>query len=123
IDIMEMVGGSGGEDTVYGTAHWDNEGAAAQYGGSTKLPPGQTLDSSFHVFSLTWDENQLNWYVDDILYHTMDIDDSPGLAAFREEFFLIVNVAVGGDWPGPPNANTEFPQHMLVDYIRVFQAN
>lgn len=123
IDIMEMVGGSGGEDTVYGTAHWDNAGAAAQYGGSTKLPPGQTLDSSFHVFSLTWDENQLNWFIDDILYHTMDIDDSPGLAAFREEFFLIVNVAVGGDWPGPPNANTEFPQHMLVDYIRVFQAN
>ena len=123
IDIMEMVGGSGGEDTVYGTAHWDNNGATAQYGGSTKLPDGQTLDSGFHVFSLTWDENQLNWYVDDILYHTMDIDDSPGLAAFREEFFLIVNVAVGGDWPGPPNANTEFPQHMLVDYIRVFQTN
>lgn len=126
IDIMEMVGGSGGEGTVYGTAHWNNGGVSASYspasyGEGYALTSGETLATAFHVFSLVWTETSLTWYIDDTQYHSMTIDNSASLAAFREEFFLLFNVAVGGDWPGSPNSNTSFPQRMLVDYVRVFQ--
>ena len=121
IDIMEMIGGSGREDTVHGTAHWSNENAHAQFGSSHQLSDGDTLADGFNVYSLIWTEDVIQWYIGDIQYHQMDIDSSPGLSAFQKEFFLIVNIAVGGNFPGSPNTNTQFSQHMLVDYIRVFQ--
>lgn len=128
IDIMEMVGGSGGEATVVGTAHWNNGGlgtsySPASYGDDLTLTGGETLANKFHVFSLVWTENSLTWYIDDLEYHVMAIDDSASLAAFQKDFFLLFNVAVGGNWPGVPNANTSFPQRMLVDYVRVFAAD
>lgn len=127
IDIMEMIGGSNREDTVHATAHWNHTGSRAQFGGSYQLSNGQTLADGFHVFSLVWTEDVLEWYIDaePEPYHTLKIDltESEGLEAFRRAFFFIANVAVGGDWPGDPNANTRFPQYMLVDYIRVFEPN
>jgi beta-glucanase (GH16 family) len=128
IDIMEMVGGSGGESTVVGTAHWNNGGTGASYspasfGDTLTLTGGETLANKYHVFSLIWTADSLTWYIDDVEYHRMAIDDSVSLSAFQKEFFLLFNVAVGGNWPGVPNANTSFPQRMLVDYVRVFQAD
>jgi beta-glucanase (GH16 family) len=128
IDIMEMVGGSGGEARVVGTAHWNSGGlgtsySPASYGDNLTLTGGETLANKFHVFSLVWTENSLTWYIDDVEYHVMAIDDSASLSAFQKDFFLLFNVAVGGNWPGVPNANTSFPQRMLVDYVRVFQAD
>ena len=122
IDIMEMVGGDGREDTVHAHTWWSNNGQTADYGGSSTLAAGETLASAFHVFSLEWTAQSIIWYIDDIQFHIIDITPA-GLAAFQEEFFFIFNVAVGGNWPGPPNASTVFPQRMLVDYIRVFQQN
>ncbi|MEQ8548831.1 MAG: glycoside hydrolase family 16 protein [Cyclobacteriaceae bacterium] len=120
IDIMEMIGGGDGRDnTVHGTIHWDNNGDRANFGGSRKLLTGN-LSDRFHVYSIIWDANSIKWYIDDIQYHIADISPA-GLSEFRNKFFFIMNVAVGGNWPGSPNATTLFPQKMNVDYIRVFQ--
>lgn len=121
IDIMEMIGGSGRENTVHGTIHWDNNGSYASFGGDYSLSSG-TFTDEFHVFSIIWDASSIEWYVDDILYHTVDITPA-GMSEFRDSFFLIFNVAVGGNWPGSPDATTSFPQSMIVDYVRVFQPN
>ena len=123
IDIMEMIGGNGRENTVHGTAHWYNQSSNqnASYGGSYGLPSGETLSTNFHVFSIDWDSTSITWYLDNVQYHTMAINDSSSLAAFRKDFFFIFNIAVGGNWPQYPDASTVFPQRMVVDYVRVFQ--
>lgn len=119
IDIMEMVGGNGRENTVHGTVHWQNQGQHAEFGGSKTRASG-TYSDEFHVYSIIWTENQIRWLVNDEQYHA--IDTSPDeLDEFRKPFFFIVNLAVGGNWPGSPNNSTTFPQHLIVDYIRVFQ--
>ena len=123
IDIMEMIGGNGRENTVHGTAHWYNQSSNqnASYGGSYGLPSGETLSTNFHVFSIDWDSTGITWYLDNVQYHTMAINNSSSLAAFKKDFFFIFNIAVGGNWPQYPDASTVFPQRMVVDYVRVFQ--
>jgi beta-glucanase (GH16 family) len=121
IDIMEMIGGSGRENTVYGTVHWDNAGQYASYGKSHTLSSG-TFNDKFHVFTIIWDSEKIVWYMDDVEFNVIDTTPA-GLSEFQNSFFLIFNVAVGGNWPGDPNPSTVFPQHMIVDYVRVFQAN
>lgn len=121
IDIMEMIGGSanGRDNTVHGTVHWDNNGSHAEFGGSVTLQEG-IFNDNFHVFSIIWDESKIVWLLDDEQYH--EIDTSPsGLDEFRESFFFLFNIAVGGNWPGNPDNTTSFPQQMVVDYVRVFQ--
>ncbi|MEY3591243.1 MAG: hypothetical protein RLZZ38_196 [Bacteroidota bacterium] len=120
IDIMELIGGAGANDrTVHGTVHWSNNGSHAQYGGSKTLSSGKFADN-FHVFSIEWDANSIHWLLDNVQYHS--IDTSPAeMSEFREKFFIILNVAVGGNWPGSPDPTTTFPQKMFVDYVRVFQ--
>lgn len=119
IDIMEMIGGEGRENEVHGTVHWD-EGGHTFLGKSIKLPQG-TYNDEFHVFSIIWDENSITWLMDDQPYNTFDLS-LPERSEFLEEYFLIFNLAVGGIWPGYPDQTTQFPQHLIVDYIRVFQA-
>jgi beta-glucanase (GH16 family) len=118
IDIMEMIGGAGREKTVHGTAHWDESGHKYD-GGHYDLSAG-TFADEFHVFTIIWTETAITWYVDDIQFHVIDITPAT-LSEFKEEYFLLMNVAVGGNWPGNPDGNTAFPQRMFVDYIRVFQ--
>jgi len=117
IDIMELVGHE--PEWVYGTVHWENQGEHAEFGGSTNLDSGIFADE-FHVFSIIWNQNQIRWLMDDEQYHVIDINGGE-LSEFREEFFFIFNIAVGGNWPGSPDATTVFPQRMFVDYVRVFQ--
>ncbi len=117
IDIMELIGKQ--PSTLYGTIHWDNNGSHADYGGSTNLTNGIFADE-FHVFTIIWDNQQIKWLLDDVQFHAVDITPA-GLSEFHNDFFLIFNVAVGGDWPGNPDATTVFPQQMQVDYVRVFQ--
>lgn len=119
IDIMELVGGPNSDGTVLGTAHWSNQGQHAQYGGEVSLPSGKFHDA-FHVFSVEWDSTRIQWLMDDVKFHEMDITPAE-LSEFRAPFFLIANVAVGGNLPGSPDNSTVFPQRMIVDYIRVFQ--
>ncbi len=123
IDIMEMIGGTttanGGDGRVFGTAHWSNNGAHAQYGLSYALATGK-LSDGFHTYAVNWDATKIVWYIDNIQY--CEINTQPaGLSAFRAPFFIILNLAVGGNWPGSPDATTTFPQLMEVDYVRVYQ--
>ncbi len=120
IDIMEMIGNEDNslEKVVHGTIHYDDGGHASS-GGSHTLVTG-ALATSYHVFSLIWDETSIKWYVDDIMFHQESITAS-SRSEFQKDFFFIFNVAVGGNWPGSPNETTVFPQMMKVDYIRVFQ--
>ncbi len=120
IDIMEMIGGGGKDSVVYGTAHWDNAGTHASFGGHKGLPDGHLLGDQFHVFSIVWTATAITWYLDDLPYQTIDIRPDE-LSELRQPFFFLFNVAVGGDWPGNPDATTVFPQRMVVDYVRVFQ--
>lgn len=115
IDIMEVVGHQ--PNRVYGTIHWDNNGHV-DYGHSK----ASTTDFSeeFHVFSIIWDATEIKWLLDGVQFHNVDLQPAH-LDEFREKFFFIFNVAVGGDWPGSPDATSSFPQYMIVDYVRVFQ--
>lgn len=119
IDIMEMVGGAGKDNTVYATIHWDNNGEKADYGESYSLESGIFADE-FHVFSVVWDNREIMGYVDNVQYFTADITPE-ALSEFQNEFFIIMNLAVGGNWPGSPDATTQFPQTMEVDWVRVYQ--
>ena len=120
IDIMELIGGAVNRDnTVYGTLHWDNNGQYASYGGSNKLSSGIFADD-FHLFTIEWTPKLIKWFVDNKQYHVTDISPS-GLSEFQQQYFIILNVAVGGTWPGSPDNTTVFPQRMEIDYVRVFQ--
>jgi beta-glucanase (GH16 family) len=121
IDIMEMVGGNGREKTVHGTVHWQHDGKHAQFGGEYSLSSG-TLADQFHVYSIVWDATSIRWFIDNKQYHVIDTTPAQ-LDEFRRSFFFIFNIAVGGNWPGSPDGSSTYPQHMIVDYVRVFQNN
>lgn len=113
IDIMELVGHE--PQKVHGTVHYSNEGYKSSTG-STSLSSGDFSDQ-FHVFTIMWEKNKITWYVDNQSFKTFETN----VTTFNNPFFFILNVAVGGNWPGPPDANTVFPQEMVVDYVRVFR--
>jgi len=121
IDIMELVGHEPG--IVHGTAHFGANNSERRFLGRSKdLGAGDTFAEEFHVFSLIWERNKIRWLLDDQQYHILTPQDvSPALWPFNKNFFMIFNVAVGGQWPGYPDATTTFPQQMHVDYVRVFQ--
>ncbi len=121
IDIMELIGGVDPRDrTSYGTPHWaDANGNHAQYGGSKRLPSGKFADD-FHIFSIEWTPQKITWYLDGVQFHVMTITASQ-FTEFHQKHFIILNLAVGGDWPGSPNATTVFPQKYEIDYVRVYQ--
>lgn len=124
IDIMELVGQD--DDRVFGTVHWDNNGSKAQYptsGGGFEVADEESFSNQYHVFSLEWSESELEWFVDGVRYQSFEINEGAGLDAFRKAFFLIFNIAVGGNLPGSPNSDTQFPQYMHVDYVRVYQGS
>jgi beta-glucanase (GH16 family) len=117
IDIMEYLGHD--LRKTYGTAHYDQNGH--QYkGGNYTLPNGQSYHDLYHVFSIIWTEDAITWYVDYKKFYEVT-STSIEFAAFKLPQFFIMNVAVGGNWPGYPDASTTFPQTMFVDYVRVFQ--
>lgn len=123
IDIMELVGGdaNGRNNTVHGTIHYDENGTYRYTGGKHTLSEG-IFNDNFRVFSIVWDAEKIVWLLDNVEFHREDI--SPAyMDEFRKPFFLLVNLAIGGNWPGSPDATTIFPQQLVVDYIRIFQAD
>jgi len=119
IDIMELIGIN--PSTVYGTLHWSNGGTHASKGANIKLDSGDYSDA-FHVYSLIWTKDSLQILVDDKKYFELSASEiSAGNYPFDAKEFFIFNVAVGGNWPGPPDNTTPFPERMFVDYVRVFQ--
>jgi PKD repeat protein len=119
IDIMELFGGPDSDNIIRSTLHWENNGERAEYGEDYKLPSGIFADD-FHIFSLEWDDKQVVSYVDGIQYYSIDITPAE-LSEFRKNFFIILNVAVGGNRPGSPDSSTQFPQTMEIDYVRVYR--
>jgi beta-glucanase (GH16 family) len=122
IDIMELLGQE--PNIVYGTLHYGGSWPKNTHTGKSFVLPHGTFADDFHVFAIEWEAGVIRWYVDGTLYQTQTqwrSDGGPFPAPFDQSFHLILNVAVGGQWPGPPDAKTVFPQHMLVDYVRVYQ--
>jgi beta-glucanase (GH16 family) len=120
IDIMELVGHE--PNKVHGTAHWKPvNGTSINKGNSSTLASGD-YSQEFHVFSIIWVRDSIKWLIDDKEYFTLTkADVGNANYPFNDPQFFIFNVAVGGNWPGSPDASTVFPQRMFVDYIRVFQ--
>lgn len=118
IDIMENVGHE--TNTVHGTIHGPGysggDGIGASYTGDVAFA------DDFHVYAIDWDPYVIRWYVDGELYNVISVNEMFGREwVFENDFFILLNVAVGGQWPGYPDETTEFPQQMLVDYVRVYQ--
>ncbi|MFT6320271.1 MAG: beta-glucanase (GH16 family) [Granulosicoccus sp.] len=121
IDIMELVGHE--PNKANGTAHWGNQGNPSTYQGNAfTLPAGEKYSDEFHVFSIIWENNSIKWLMDDQQFFSITDGNVTNTAyPFNDNFFFILNVAVGGNWPGSPDASTVFPQRMFVDYVRIFQ--
>jgi beta-glucanase (GH16 family) len=120
IDIMENIGLE--PSTVHGTIHGPGYSDSGLTGSYT-LSGSQRFADAFHVFAVEWEQREIRFYVDSILYQTVTPADLPAGTTwvFDHPFFILLNVAVGGDWPGSPDASTVFPQTMTVDYVRVYQ--
>ena len=120
IDVMENIGRE--PSTVHGTFHGPGYSGGSGIGAPFTLPGGMPFADDFHVFAIEWEPAAIRWYVDGALYQTRTPADLPAGQrwAFDHPFFLLLNVAVGGSWPGNPDATTVFPQAMLVDYVRVY---
>jgi beta-glucanase (GH16 family) len=90
--------------------------------GTFTLPGGTKFSDDFHIFAIEWQPSMVRFYVDGNLYATRTPSDLPAGArwVYDHPFFILLNVAVGGYWPGTPDATTTFPQKMLVDYVRVY---
>ncbi|WP_329274312.1 family 16 glycosylhydrolase [Streptomyces sp. NBC_00691] len=117
IDIMENIGRE--PQTVHGTVHGPGYSGAGGLGASYSLPGGRAFADDFHVFAVDWSPNSITWSVDGTPYKTLAPAGTNGDKwVFDHPFFLLLNVAVGGDWPGSPDASSAFPQTMVVDYVR-----
>lgn len=116
IDVMEHVND---ENRVYGTIHWsDANNTYAQYGGNLATTVGD-----WHVYAVEWDANAIRWYVDGTKYHEANIQNSVnGTDEFHRPFFLLLNFAIGGNWPGFEVDESKLPATMSVDYVRVYSA-
>ncbi len=122
IDIVELIGHQPG--TLYGTIH--GPGFSGQHGlsKSTTLPDGHTFSEKYHVFAVDWNKDRIDWLLDGRVYHTRTPADLPPGAnwVFNDiNCFILLNLAVGGLWPGYPDATTVFPQEYRVDYVRVYR--
>ncbi len=121
IDIMELTGDL--PNRILGTIHYGANASQHESNSGTKYLDGQaTFQDEFHVFSINWENNLIEFLLDGEVYHTITPASLNGAPyPFNKNQFFIFNVAVGGNWPGSPDASTSFPQHMIVDYVRVFQ--
>jgi beta-glucanase (GH16 family) len=126
IDVMEAVNlGASGGNAVHGTIHYGGEWPNNVSSGNSYLVPTDAT-TDFHVYALEWDETEMRWYADDILYamqNSWSTSSASFPAPFDQPFYILLNVAVGGDWPGAPDAATIFPVTMEVDYVRVYSGD
>jgi len=120
IDIMENIGKEPG--TVHGTVHGPGYAGANGIGGPVSLPGGAAFADDFHVYAVEWETNRIRWFMDGRSYFTLTPTNLPSGKrwVFDQPQFLLLNLAVGGNWPGYPDNTTTFPQRMVVDYVRVY---
>jgi beta-glucanase (GH16 family) len=120
IDIMENIGREPG--MVHGTIHGPGYSGGKGIGGSYSVNAGRFADD-FHIYAVEWEPEEIRFYVDDHLYTARRPSDLPAGTkwVYDHPFYILLNFAVGGEWPGSPDATTKFPQVMLVDYVRVYK--
>jgi beta-glucanase (GH16 family) len=124
IDIVEQLGHE--PNRVYGTLHFGNPHPPAGKGASVALKQGSLVDD-WHDYALEWQPGELRWFVDGELYEVQNDWFTSGAGAawpapFDRDFYLQLNLAVGGGWPGTPDATTTWPQKLRIEYIRVFKS-
>jgi beta-glucanase (GH16 family) len=120
IDVMENIGESGRTySTLHGPGYSGGKGISAKF----DLPAGEAVHTGFHVYAVEWAPNDIKFFFDDKLIAERTPKDLPEGTSwvYDHPFFLLLNVAVGGAWPGYPDDTTVFPQKMLVDYVRVYK--
>jgi beta-glucanase (GH16 family) len=122
IDIMENIGRE--PSILHGTLHGPGYSGGNGITSSITLPEGQVFSDDFHIFALEWEADEIRWYLDGEQYASVAKDErftdqKPWV--YDHPFFIILNLAVGGAWPGYPDETTTFPQTMTVDYVRVYQ--
>jgi beta-glucanase (GH16 family) len=120
IDIMENIGRE--PSMVHGTVHGPGYSGAHGIGAPFSLPAGERVCDDFHVFAVEWEPKAIRWYVDGKQYHEVTPASLPAGAkwVYDHPFYILLNLAVGGEWPGYPDATSKFPQTMVVDYVRVY---
>lgn len=119
IDIMEHVGY---EPTVtHGALHGPGYSGNTPFTGTHYLP--HSADAAYHVYAIEWTANDISWYVDNTRFYTISraTVQTRGNWVYDQPFWILLNVAVGGNWPGSPNGGSVFPQRLYVDYVRVYQ--
>ena len=121
IDVMENIGRE--PAVVHGTLHGPGYSGSEGIGKPFEEVNGHPISSDFHLFAVEWEPNKIRWYVDDKLYETRTSADlPPGTKwVYDHPFYLILNLAIGGAWPGSPDDTSKFPQSMTVDYVRVYK--
>lgn len=121
IDVMEIIGAT--PTVAYGTSHGPRGTGQYTSGSSYSLPGGGRYDTGYHVFAVDWSPGKLVFSVDGVAYHTVTRETYPPDAPWvfdNSPFFLLLNLAVGGTWPGNPDSTTVFPQTYSIDYVRVY---
>ncbi|MCU1236104.1 MAG: glycoside hydrolase, family 16 [Candidatus Solibacter sp.] len=123
IDIMENIGKE--PSTIHGTVHGPGYSGGSGIGGPLTLAAGKRFADDFHIYGIEWSSQSVAFFVDGTQYFEVTPAKLPAgkTWVYQHPFFLILNVAVGGTWPGSPDATTVFPQQMLVDWVRVSQRN
>ena len=126
IDIMEAVNlGVNGNNEIHGTIHYGGESPENTFTGN-HYAVASSATAEFHVYAIEWDAEEIRWYVDDVMYamqNTWSSTGGPYPAPFDQQFYIVLNMAVGGNFPGSPDASTVFPITMEVDYVRVYSGN
>ncbi|WP_420368553.1 glycoside hydrolase family 16 protein [Curtobacterium sp. L1-20] len=118
VDVMENVGYE--PATVHGTVHGPGYSGGQGITSSYQHPQGWSFADTFHTFAVDWKPGSITWSVDGVAYKTVTTADTGSNPwVFDKPFFIVLNLAVGGNWPGYPDGTTQFPQQMKVDYVRV----
>lgn len=115
IDVMEHIGSE--PDRIVGYLH----GPGHDVGGGHTLPQGEAFADDFRTYAVEWTPQRITWFVDDVEFHSAARSDVGGTWVYDHPFFVVLNVAVGGSWPGAPDASTSFPQRMVVDHVRIIE--
>jgi beta-glucanase (GH16 family) len=117
---MEYLGQQ--PNTIHGSLH--GPGYSGGDALTTRYVLGSgTFNTDFHLFAVEWSPGVIRWFVDDVHYLTVTPDQADGEWVFDHPFYIILNVAVGGNFVGPPDGSTVFPQTMLIDYVRAYRAD
>jgi len=119
IDILELIGGGKNDSIATSNVHYPVNGGSNPVAGSQYSISPQTFANDYHIFAADWDANQIQFSVDGNIYYTVNIK---GVTWLHNPQYLLLNLAIGGTWPGNPDATTVFPQKYYIDWVRVYQA-